>query len=62
MVPRWPDAAQRLRLAPIAGALIAGAAGGLGRTREEVEATWEAEAPGVKDRIVAAGLKKLVDD
>ncbi len=62
MVPRWPDAAQRERLAPIAGALIAGAAGGLGQTREEVEALWEAELPGVKDRIVAAGLRKLIDD
>ena len=60
--PRWLDGAQRARLRPLAEALIAAAAGGVGLAREDVEAAWQAVPFAVKDRVASAGLRKLVDD
>lgn len=60
--PRWLDGAQRARLRPLAEALIAAAASGVGSAREDVEAAWQAAPCGAKDRVAAAGLRKLVDD
>lgn len=60
--PRWLDGARRERLRSVAEALIASAAGAVGGAREDLEATWQAIPHGVRDRIAAAGLRKLVDD
>lgn len=60
--PRWLDGARRERLLPVAEALIASAAGAVGWAREDLEATWQAIPQGVRDRVAAAGLRKLVDD
>jgi predicted nuclease of restriction endonuclease-like RecB superfamily len=60
--PRWLDPARRARLLPTATALVAVAAGGVGRTRDELEPAWQAIPASVRDRVAAAGLRKLVDD
>jgi len=61
-VPRWLDGAQRERLRPVVASYIAVAGAGVGSTREIVEASWDAEPVGVRDRMAAAGLRKLVED
>jgi predicted nuclease of restriction endonuclease-like RecB superfamily len=60
--PRWLDGAQRARLLPVAEALVAATAGGVGLAREDVEAAWQAVPFAVRDRVAAAGLRKLIDD
>ncbi len=60
--PRWLDGARRARLQPVVESLLQAAAGSVGMAREDVEAAWQAIPHGVRDRIAAAGLRKLVDD
>ncbi|MFW6087690.1 MAG: DUF790 family protein, partial [Myxococcota bacterium] len=54
--------ATRARALEMAAAYLAAAHASVGRTREQLDRAWAAVPVGVRDRKLAAGLRKLLSD